>query len=119
LLEKSYAWKTWTFVKWTDGKIRNGNGDIIIRTKDDEKPIDFIIQNWKVKIWEWHSKISGWKNVNYAWEVVTDIDGNILEWRNASWHYKPNADDIVWKIEAIELFKEYIWIDITNLFKQK
>ena len=33
---------------------------------------------------------------------------------NQTWHYKPW---IFWKQEAIRLFKEKIWVDLTDVFE--
>lgn len=41
---------------------------------------DFIVQNWEIKFWFWHSALSSGKNVDFAWTVSFDSDGLPWKW---------------------------------------
>lgn len=116
LLEKSISWKLWSIISYSDGKIYNWGWLVLW----NDKPIDFIIQNGEIKFGRSHSFISDWRNVDYAWEIITDVNGNILKWQNGSGHYKPDTDDLIWKQKAFNLLQEFSWSTIfNNLFKNK
>ena len=123
VLKKSFSWKKWTLLDSTDWIMRNGSWKEIAKI---HKKIDYIIQNWEIKIWDWHSYVSGWDNITYGWEIefygVWEFDKNwnlmpnysIKSINNQTWHYKPW---VFWRQETIRLFKEKIWVDLTDVFE--
>jgi len=86
LLGSSSGWDNYDVLSSTN-YLKDLNWDYIDHT--DIKPIDFILQNWELKFWSSHSHISKKKNVDYAWEIITDSTWKILSINNNSWHYKP------------------------------
>jgi hypothetical protein len=73
---------------------------------------DFVIQAGEIKIWQWHSYIADWGNVDFAWELTFNNNTWILtEFSNGSWHYKPIASD---KSVLFDLLKKK-WIDTSTL----
>jgi len=74
---------------------------------------DFVLINWKIKIWYWHSFLASWKNVNYAGMVNLE-NWIIKSWSNMSWHYIPNFNDKIWMWFTKDVFYKMFWVRLTN-----
>ena len=74
-----------------------------------ERPVDFVVQNWKLSFGYFHKFLANGKNLDYAWEILIDKYYKVIGWSNESNHYCPDADDEEWKEQFIALFAEYIW----------
>jgi len=69
-------------------------------------------------IWDRHSFLSKWKNVEYAGSLSLNHKWKLKKIDNNSWHYEPNWTDKDWKQLTIKLFKEKFWLDITDKFME-
>ena len=78
-----------------------------------DENIDFIVQKWEVKFWFWHSYISWWKNIDFAWNIRFDSDGIPYSWSNNSWHYKSISND---KAIFIIAMKEKYWFNFSDVY---
>ena len=55
--------------------------------------------------------MSNGRNVDYAWTIQLNPNGEITGWSNGSGHYQSSIED---KWLAIEAFKQQFSIDISN-----
>lgn len=84
-------------------------------------PVDFIVKknaSWQpwIQFGERHSYLSDWKNLDYAWEILLDVNWTITWWTNRSWHYQLPSKDLEWIKTFKEAFKNRMWIDFNYSF---
>ena len=72
---------------------------------------DFVIESGRLVFGERHSYISNGRNVDYAWTIQLNNNGEIIGWSNRSGHYLPTVDD---KWLVVIAFKQQFSTDISN-----
>jgi hypothetical protein len=109
VLSKPWTYSNWYYVWYKNGIFINKDLSLL-----EDVNYDFIVQNWEIKFWVWHSAISWWKNVDFAGTIHFDSNWIPYSWSNNSWHYKTLSSDRKIFIDVAK--KQFYWFDFSNIY---